>query len=191
MLEDKVSILHSDIDFEPYQLKNFVNLSEHELDMVRTWRNHPDVRKWMFSQHEISQEEHRAFVENLKNSYKDAYWMVIRESVYIGVVYLNRINFKHKHAYLGIYANPLNKVPEAGRILIDLVTRLSFDLLNLHTLKLEVMEDNHRAIKLYARAKFKEEGRLKEFVYRNGKWIDVVVMGIINGGPHNELNGNC
>jgi UDP-4-amino-4,6-dideoxy-N-acetyl-beta-L-altrosamine N-acetyltransferase len=41
------------------------------------------------------------------------------------------------------------------------------------------METNERAINFYRKTGFSEEGRLKEFVFKDGKWLDVIVMGII------------
>jgi sialic acid synthase SpsE len=43
----------------------------------------------------------------------------------------------------------------------------------------EVIETNERAISFYKKTGFSEEGRLKEFVFKDGRWLDVIVMGII------------
>ena len=44
----------------------------------------------------------------------------------------------------------------------------------------KVMKNNKRAIKFYKKVGFDIEGRLKEFVFRDGKWIDVIIMGFVN-----------
>ncbi|MDW8097566.1 MAG: GNAT family N-acetyltransferase, partial [Aquificaceae bacterium] len=56
---------------------------------------------------------------------------------------------------------------------------LAFEVAKLHTLKLEVIEDNERAISFYKRMGFVEEGRLREFVFKEGRWKDVIVMGMV------------
>ncbi len=173
-------ILRSDLLLDGYELLNFINLKEKELETIRNWRNHPNVRKWMYSQHEISKEEHRKFVESLKKSTQSVYWMIRMADKHVGVLYLNRVNFEQRHAYFGIYANPFNKIPGAGSVLCKLAIKLVFKILSFHTLKLEVMEDNEKAINLYKKFGFREEGRLREFVRRGGKWIDVVIMGMVN-----------
>jgi len=58
---------------------------------------------------------------------------------------------------------------------------LAFDITHLHTLRLEVIADNERAVNFYKNFGFCEEGRLKEFVFKDGKWCDVIVMGMIKG----------
>ena len=180
MSEGKVNILHSDFEVEGYKLRNFINLKEEELEMVRSWRNHQNVKKWMYSHHYISKEEHISFVKSLKNSYNSAYWIVQGQKDYIGVLYFNRLSMEQGHAYYGIYANPFERIPGAGRILDKIAIEIAFGLLDLHTLKLEVMEDNVSVINLHRKFGFREEGVLKEFVNREGKWIDVIIMGMIN-----------
>lgn len=51
--------------------------------------------------------------------------------------------------------------------------------LNLHKVYLTVLTNNQRAIKLYDRCGFKIEGTLREEVYKNGKFEDMLVMSIL------------
>ena len=44
---------------------------------------------------------------------------------------------------------------------------------------LTVYETNPRAIRAYQKAGFKEEGRLREGHYFNGKYIDIIVMSVL------------
>lgn len=173
-------IINKDLDLGDYKLKNFINLSDDEIEMIRRWRNSENIRKWMYSEHLISKDEHRKFINSLKTSTDRAYWLVMKDNEYIGVIYFTNIKWDHRNAYFGIYANPEKKIPGVGRILDSLAKNIAFDILNLHTLKLEVIEDNKVVINLHKKFGFKEEGRLKDFVYKNGKWKDVIIMGIIN-----------
>jgi UDP-4-amino-4,6-dideoxy-N-acetyl-beta-L-altrosamine N-acetyltransferase len=106
---------------------------------------------------------------------------------YIGVIYLNRIDLKNKNAFLGIYANPKCDVKKKGDLLINCIKVLAFEICELHTLKLEVIDINEKAINLYKRSNFLEEGRLREYVFKNGKWHDVIVMGITK----QEVRSEC
>lgn len=160
---------------------NFVNLNKEEKEMVRRWRNNKNIRRWMYDGHIISLKEHSRFIESLKNDNKNSYWLIKNgrgESV--GTVSLNRINFKNRNAYLGIYVNPEISQSGTGRLLIALLKKIAFGIFKLHTLKLEVIADNKRAVDFYSREGFSKEGELRDFVFKNGRWIDVVVMGMIN-----------
>ncbi len=162
------------------ELVNFVNLTSYESEMVRRWRNTPAIREWMYNTDIITEDEHGAFISSLKNTKNRLYWLV-RESGggYAGVISLVNIRWNHRHAYLGIYANPEERKPGRGSLLLSALLDVTFDILKLHTLKLEVIESNTAAIGLYKKFGFKEEGRLKEFVFKDGKWMDVIVMGMM------------
>lgn len=172
------------MDFElgDMTLVNFINISEKENEMIRNWRNSEGVRKWMYSDHVISKEEHLKFIEKLKQDKKNFYWLMKFKGKedYYGVIYLNKVDLENRNAYLGIYSNQDGKTKRAGGLLLGALKKFAFNIINLHTLKLEVIEDNERAIKFYKKSGFNEEGRLKEFIFRNGKWHDVIVMGILN-----------
>lgn len=166
--------------FENITIKNFINLNDEEVEMVRRWRNHTDIRKWMYTDHEINIEEHKNFIENLKRDNRNFYYLVYLADKPIGVFSLNRVDWRNGNAYIGVYANPEEKTKGAGDVLSRSLLFVAFTLIGLHTLKLEVIEDNERAIKFYKRMGFKEEGKLKEFVLKEGKRKDVIVMGLIN-----------
>jgi UDP-4-amino-4,6-dideoxy-N-acetyl-beta-L-altrosamine N-acetyltransferase len=173
-------ILHGSFNIGEYSVINFVDLSDDEKRMVLTWRNHNNVRKWMYSDDFISEEEHFNFIDKLVADNSRFYWVVKKKDEYFGTISLNKIDFNNKHTYLGIYSNPYNPIKNKGFSLIQCIKKLAFEIAEMHTLKLEVIEHNHKAIKFYKKSGFNEEGILKEFVFKDEKWHDVIVMGLIN-----------
>lgn len=170
--------LLNDFDLINLKLKNFINTSEEEKYSILEWRNHKSIRKWMYSDKVIDLNEHLNFIDNLKYDKKKFFWLAGD----IGVVYLNRVDFYNKNAYLGIYLNPL--VPNEGKgiFLGKALLEIAFEIIKLHSLRLEVIEDNYRARKFYEKLGFKEEGCLIDFVNKNGNWKNVIIMGKINNG---------
>src|SRR3990167_2430885 len=67
--------LRRDFKFGDILLINFMNLGDKEKEIVRGWRNNVDIRKWMYSDHIISEEEHTRFIEELKIDNKNSYWL--------------------------------------------------------------------------------------------------------------------
>jgi len=53
-----------------------------------------------------------------------------------------------------------------------------FEEMNLRKIFLDVFAFNERAVKLYKKLGFTEEGRLKECVYRSGEYHDELIMGL-------------
>ncbi len=159
-----------------YELINFTELSQEEAEIVRVWRNSERVRRWMFNDHTISKEEHRNFLLSLRGDTTKLYWLVRDSSDYLGVVSLRDINPLHRRAYGGLYSNP--DMRGKGKILGKLLMKVAFDILTLHTLRMEVIETNEKAKKLYKDLGFRGEGILRDFLFRDGRWLNVVVMSI-------------
>lgn len=171
--------LKKNIDIGDVTLKNFINFTAEEREMILTWRCHKNVRRWMYSDHIISPGEHSKFMDGLKEDKKNLYWLVEhKKKGCLGVVSLNRVDFNNKNAYLGIYNNP--ELSGVGSLIMKYLQKLTFDIARLHTLKAEVIETNERAIDFYKKSGFSEEGRLKELVFKDGRWQDVIIMGIVN-----------
>jgi UDP-4-amino-4,6-dideoxy-N-acetyl-beta-L-altrosamine N-acetyltransferase len=171
--------LKSNFTIHKVHLINFVNLSDQQKEMIRQWRNNDKIKNWMYSNHVISKEEHLNFIERLKKDNSNYYWLGQEEnSDDIGVVYLNELDRKKKNAYLGIYTNP-DKL-KVGKILIQCLKALAFEIVKLRTLKLEVIDNNIRAIQFYENAGFQREGVLPDSVYRDNKWCNILIMGMVN-----------
>jgi len=172
--------LRGNIKLEGIQFLNYLNIDHKEKEIVREWRNNMDIRRWMYSDHVISEEEHAMFIEGLKIDNKNSYWLAgDKNGGYLGIISLNRLDLSNKNSFLGIYTNPDSGMKGIGYLLIECLKNMAFDILDLHSLKLEVIENNERAIRFYEKSGFSEEGRLREFVFKDGKWCDVIVMGII------------
>ena len=62
----------------------------------------------------------------------------------------------------------------------ELRIEYAFEFIGLHKLMLRVYADNERAIKSYEKAGFLKEAYLKDDVYVQGKYRDIVLMAIIN-----------
>lgn len=136
------------------QLKNFIDLSLDETKMVLEWRNNQNIRKWMFTQDEISLSDHLKYIHSLKERNDRVYFLVKKDANNIGVISFTDINTEHKSAEFGIYAKPTLK--GMGDILMQTIIKHAFNVLKLRLLISNVFEDNHQAIKLYNKHGFKK-----------------------------------
>jgi RimJ/RimL family protein N-acetyltransferase len=66
-----------------------------------------------------------------------------------------------------------------GSEAIRLTVKFGFEELNLHRIELEVYPFNERAYKAYRRAGFSEEGRKRDAEFIDGRYWDVIIMGIL------------
>ncbi len=66
-----------------------------------------------------------------------------------------------------------------GTDVVRTLLRHAFDTLNLNRVVLRVFETNLRAMQVYKKIGFVEEGRLRQDHFIDGKYVDVVIMGIL------------
>lgn len=145
------------------KLINFTDLSNDEKKIILEWRNNPNIKKWMYTQDDITLESHLNFIDSLKNSKEKLYFLVKKEDENIGVIYFT--NLTKKEVYFGLYANPTIKILGVGRILEEISIDFAFNSLNVSKLKLEVFEDNIQVINLHKKYNFKKIG--EKFVNNN------------------------
>lgn len=136
-------------------LINLVDCSKQDLLYVLKLRNHPDVRKWMYNQHEIIESEHLNFIKKLKKSNENEYFLVKKFKQILGVIYFNKIDRIKKTLFFGFYSNVFDPAPGCGRILEEASLFYAFNFLNSDKIFLEVFADNKIVINLHRKYNFK------------------------------------
>jgi RimJ/RimL family protein N-acetyltransferase len=98
----------------------------------------------------------------------------------IGFVGLDGILWTHGDAFVGIGIGDRAHWDKGyGTDAMRVILRYAFTELNLHRVSLDVFEYNPRAIRSYEKAGFVVEGRLRQFLRRDGRRWDMIYMGIL------------
>lgn len=98
----------------------------------------------------------------------------------IGLIELDGIEWTHGEGWLGIGLGARDCWGQGyGTDAVKLILRYGFTELNLHRISLTVFAYNSRAIRLYRRLGFVEEGRAREFLQRDGRRWDMIFMGLL------------
>jgi ribosomal-protein-alanine N-acetyltransferase len=100
--------------------------------------------------------------------------------LHIGNIGLHKIDYIHRHADVGIILGE-RKYQNRGYATqcIKAIKDYSFKTLNLHRLTVYIMKDNIASYKAFLKAGFKKEGIMSELFYKNGKYVDVIVVGCV------------
>lgn len=176
MLEE----LKKDLNIQGVFLKNFINLDHHEMEMVLNWRNSEQIRNNMYSNEEIKWEDHVKFITNLEENNTRLHYLAFINQQPIGAVYFTDINLNHKRGIFGIFLRPDGNHPaDAGIKLKDVILELAFKHLDFNTLNSEVLSENMLAYIYNKKAGFKEEGRLRSYIKRQDKTLDVILFGML------------
>ncbi len=98
----------------------------------------------------------------------------------IGSVGLEGIDYINRSAVLGIFIGEKDYRGKGyGTEAIRLVLEFGFRYLNLHSIRLDLMEFNERALACYKKCGFKEYGRRRKCKFINGKYYDSIGMDIL------------
>lgn len=96
----------------------------------------------------------------------------------VGLVELVEINHIHRRAEFQIIISPVHQGKGFATIATQLAMDYAFTVLNLYKLSLIVDCENARAIKVYEKVGFQEEGRLCHEFFVNGEYRDVFRMAV-------------
>jgi RimJ/RimL family protein N-acetyltransferase len=98
----------------------------------------------------------------------------------VGMVSLTRIDYVHRHAeYNAVVGQRDTQSRGIGTAATRAMVRHGFFDLNLHRIYVSILVDNVGSIRMCEKAGFREEGRIREGAYKNGRYHDLVLMGVL------------
>lgn len=161
------------------KLINILDVNDELIELVRNWRNRKDINKFMFTNHYINKDEHRKWIENLKNSNIRKAWVIKYSEKPIGFVQLTNIDNIKKTTEWGFYiADKLYRSKGIGSLTLYKLIEYVFNNMKFDKMKTKVLENNTVALKLYKKFGFRIEGKPKEKIERDNKKIDVYLMSL-------------
>ncbi len=162
---------------------NLRGLRKEDLEAYRRWLDDPDVTRFMeMGWRPASDDDLEALYREATDG-RSAVVFVIEDAATgdaVGTAGLYLIQWPCRRAQYRIHIGE----PSAwNKGFCSEVTRLvvayGFDRLNLETLYLGVNAENPSAIRCYEKTGFSIEGRQRKFIYRNGRYYDVVNMSVL------------
>jgi RimJ/RimL family protein N-acetyltransferase len=148
------------------------------------WFSDPEVRRHLliYLPPSLAQEEQwfERLQERLARNEDVVLAIETLEGVHIGNIGLHRINWKDRNAELGIVIGEKDYWNQGyGTDAIRTLLRLAFTEMNLHRVSLRVDDDNTRGIRCYEKCGFQREGRLREVIFREGRYRDQLIMSVL------------
>jgi RimJ/RimL family protein N-acetyltransferase len=123
----------------------------------------------------------RLFEDRELSSTDDSFAIHLKgEEEPIGVISLMNISDANDSAELSvIVGHPEDRHHGYGAEAIDTILRYGFEELGLNRVGLSVFEFNEDAISTYERVGFREEGRLRQALKRDGAFHDAILMSVL------------
>lgn len=157
-------------------------MAESDLENVLQWRNHSEVRRYMYTTHEIHLDEHRQWFANASTNPAIKLLIYEHEGKPFGFVNFTRSRCSVV-ADWGFYIAP-NAPKGCGSALGRQAIDYAFSQLCFHKVCGQALGFNERSIAFHKRLGFVEEGRLREQHFDGDTFHDVVCFGLLNRDWH-------
>jgi RimJ/RimL family protein N-acetyltransferase len=150
------------------------------------WFNDPEIVQYLEMYLPMTEMGEEKFIEELGTTRADKDIVFVIEAIRgastkpIGNCGLHQINQKDRDAIFGIIIGEKDHWSkgfgvEAAGILIN----YGFQQLNLHRVSSSAIAFNERSIKLHKKLGFREEGRLRQAMFKNGQYHDRIEYGLL------------
>lgn len=157
-------------------------LTIEDLPLVLSWRNHPNVRQYMITQHEITLEEHQNWFARCSQDPTRSLLMVEELDIPIGYVQFSGVSAGGV-ADWGFYASP-NAPKGTGRKIGTAALNHAFNKLQLHKVCGQALAFNNSSIAFHQRIGFSKEGILRDQHRLDGIYHDLICFGLIKNEWH-------
>ena len=161
-------------------------IERQDLPRFVEWLNDPEVIQGLLFYLPMSLAEEEGWFENMLKRPPVEHPLVIdihegNEWVMIGNCGVHNIDWRCRSAEVGIVIGEKRLWGHGyGTQAMQLLLNHCFETLNLNRVALDVYENNLRAIRSYEKAGFTQEGRNRQAMYQDGKYIDILKMSILH-----------
>ncbi|QEA40911.1 UDP-4-amino-4,6-dideoxy-N-acetyl-beta-L-altrosamine N-acetyltransferase [Pistricoccus aurantiacus] len=149
-----------------------------DLERVLAWRNHPEVRRYMYTRHEIRLDEHRQWFERASQDPAKHLLIFAVAGTPTGFVNITQ-HQQGPIADWGFYLAP--EAPRGtGRQLGQSALTFAFGELGLHKLCGQALAFNERSIRFHRRLGFQQEGLLRDQYFDGEQFHSMVCFGLLH-----------
>jgi RimJ/RimL family protein N-acetyltransferase len=156
-----------------------------DIPMYVRWFNDPEVTAGLLMVLPMSQATEEQWFDEMMGRGAFERPLVIETQVgqewrAIGNCGYHNLDWRVRQAELGITIGEKDYWNQGyGSETMQLLLRFGFNTMNLNRIYLRVYANNPRAIRCYEKVGFVHEGCLRQALYRDGQYIDELVMGVL------------
>lgn len=151
-----------------------------DADRVLAWRNSPAVAPYMYSDHPITADEHRAWIARAAAGGDRRYWIVMLDGQPVGLANVVAIDPRNSRCEWAYYlADPATRGRGVGATVEYLVLGFVFERLGLNRLWCEVFVDNDAVWKMHESFGFAREALFRQHIRKGERFHDVVGLGML------------
>lgn len=164
-----------------------------DLELMREMLNDPEIENlvvgWAFPISKYQQE--KWYENNIGNQTNLRFIVETDDGQAVGLATLVNIDWKNRRAKHGIKIAKLEDRNKGyGKDTVMAIMRYAFDELQLNRLDTTWLEYNITSRTMYKKCGWKEEGKLREAIYKNGSYKDLLLGGILKSDYEELIKKN-
>ena len=169
-----------DIGFRPVEKR--------DLEDIRNLRNDPSTWMHLTTVTQVNSSMQERWFESIEKASDKAYFSVFKQvkdfpvaysGDFIGIIRCDQMDGVNRSIRVGADVVPGKRGKGYGTKILGAILAFYFQEANFHRVWLCVLDTNTVAKRLYEKVGFKEEGIMREAIFRNGVYHDYVVMSIL------------
>lgn len=159
-------------------------MREDDLEEVLRWRNYPDIRRFMYTQNEISVSEHKAwYMRMMEDDHNHLLLVVVNGADRVGFVKFTADD--NGNANWGFYTAP--EAPRGtGRCLAKAALDYAFNQLGFNKIFGEVITSNEHSVALHRKLGFHDDGPDKYQDFYTGVCHDICRFSMLSSDWENQ-----
>lgn len=156
-------------------------MERRDLEDLRVMHNADDVLMRLTDPSHVSEEQQEAWFKSASTSRSSRRYVArLRGSdEFIGMFRVDAIDYFNGNAFVGCDIVPAHQRQGYAREFYNYILSYLFEACRLHRVELVTLEDNDRALNLYTSLGFVREGERREAIFRDGKYKNLVAMGLL------------
>jgi RimJ/RimL family protein N-acetyltransferase len=156
----------------------FKPLTKEYLEWARLLHNDPDVLCMLTDSHKVSEKKQLLWFDSLKKSTTSERWVVIKDNKPIGIIRVDQKDYDSKSICIGLDIHKdFRGLGLSKEVYRKLLKELFDD--DWNRVWLLVAEYNVKALNLYKKLGFVQEGVQRKRLLKNGVFYDYIMMSIL------------
>lgn len=152
-------------------------VEEDDAELILHWRNSPHVHRYMYTDHEISKDEHMKWMTKITSDDPSVdYYIACYQDNPIGLCGLYQIQPEHRRCKWGFYIGEEDAPKGCGRIMLSQLADVAFFDHPIRSIFSEIIQGNMPSLKLHQALGFQFGDIMPKHVVKDGRSLDVIVM---------------
>ena len=157
-----------------------------DLERNHRWINDGEVTRFLAARYPMSLAAEEAWMRDVAGkmmSFESVFFAIeTKDGRHIGNTNLFNVQAENSCAELGIMVGEKDCWSQGyGTDALRLLLRFGFEEMNLHRIALNTYSFNERAIACYRKVGFVDEGRMRDRIYTEGAYHDLLWMSVLRG----------